>query len=90
MKPANMLPLALASLVLSGLAGCATDPERMVTQAVEPAATECDVTGTRIRAKPPECAPKGYPFRSYSMEELQSTGRIDLLEQLRVLDPAIQ
>ena len=89
MKPAILLPLALASLAWLSLAGCAATPQPMTAQAVEPA-PECDVTGSRIRSKEAQCVPKGYPFRSYSMEELQSTGRIDLAEQLRVLDPAFQ
>lgn len=42
---------------------------------------------TRIKAKPEEGCAGPKPFRSYSAEDLQTTGKIDVAEALRELDP---
>lgn len=59
-----------------------------------PDVKRCDPEiGSRIARKPVAgkgCEPQPQPFvRSYSREELQSTGRVDLDEALTVLDPSI-
>jgi hypothetical protein len=51
---------------------------------------QCDTApGSRIRqAKPADCKKMAkQPFRSYSKEELDSTGETDINEALRKLDP---
>ena len=51
---------------------------------------KCDAApGSRIRqAKPADCKKLAkQPFRSYSKEELDSTGETDINEALRKLDP---
>jgi len=56
-------------------------------------AAKCDVApGSRVRqAKPEDCQKIAkQPFRSYSKEELDSTGETNVAEALRKLDPAIR
>jgi hypothetical protein len=56
--------------------------------AVPPKFVRSDCTGTRIRAsagKP--CGPSSTLLRSYSQEDLQRTGQIQVGDALRLLDP---
>jgi hypothetical protein len=71
---------------LIALAGCATTPETRFSGAASEARTsDCIQTGTRIRLTEDQCSPS--PGRSYSQEELQSTGGMTVVESLRKLDP---
>ena len=91
MPSARFLPAACIAAVLLGLGACATQPGSLAaTDSDSEVGTDCIATGTRIRGSDGECSPKGYPFRSYSAEELQATGALDLAEALRQIDPAIQ
>jgi len=77
--------IVIAGCVLA-LAGCATTPEtRFSGTASEARAADCIQTGTRIRLTEGECSLS--PGRSYSQEELQSTGGMTVVESLRKLDP---
>lgn len=55
----------------------------------KPDAKECEMnTGSRIRPQKADgCKPVKQPYRTYTQEELQRTGSIDLGEALRQLDP---
>jgi hypothetical protein len=91
MPSARFLPAALLAGALLALGACAAQPAPLA--ASDGAAADrsgCIPTGSRIRTRDGECSPRGYPFRSYSAEELQATGEIDLLEALRQIDPAFQ
>jgi uncharacterized lipoprotein YajG len=85
----TILPL-FATLGL--MAGCAAQPEQVA--ATDAAAQEqCaqQFTGSRIRsADNTRCAPQGYPSRSYTAEELATTGEMDMSEALRKLDPTFR
>jgi hypothetical protein len=55
--------------------------------------TKCDAApGSRIKlSKPEECKKLAkQPFRSYSKEELDTTGEMDVGDALRKLDPAVR
>lgn len=91
MPSARFLPAACVAAALLGLGGCAAQPGSLAaTDGDSAVPADCIATGTRIRGRDGDCSPKGYPFRSYSAEELQATGAIDLAEALRQIDPAIQ
>ena len=53
---------------------------------------DCEqVTGSRIRTdRRGNCAPVGYPFKSFSQAELEATGEMDLNSALRQMDPAFR
>jgi hypothetical protein len=82
------------------LAACST-PMRVASQG-EPSPSEasmslgpdassgCDtVTGSRVtRRADGECRQSSYPFRSFSKEDLERTGSMELGDQLRDVDPA--
>lgn len=81
---------------LAALGGCATPKPASLAQAEATPLQQCEqVTGSRIRpasrsGSAVDCEPVGHPFRSYSAEELQSTGEMNLSEALRQLDPAFR
>ncbi len=88
--------LAAASAVL--LAACST-PSKLAMQGKESPSEalmnqrevglqHCDyVTGSRInRPTDGACRQSSYPFRSFSREDLESTGYVGLGEQLRSID----
>jgi hypothetical protein len=80
--------LILIAGCLAALAGCATDPEaRLSAIGTQPESEPCIQTGTRIRLDEGECA--AVSGRTYSQEELQSTGAFSLAESLRKLDPSL-
>lgn len=85
--------LAAGLVVMLPLAGCAgMAPARVAdAQAGESAEPDCAyATGSRIRPRQVNrCAPNR-PLRSYSKEELDATGEIDLNNALRELDPAFR
>lgn len=86
MKKVALLLLVAVCLGAGGVKA-ADAPARPDVKRCEP------VTGSRIAVKPAagqRCDKPSQPFlRSYSREELQSTGRVDLDEALNVLDPSI-
>lgn len=89
--------LLATGLVLAVLTGCATQPATTAksatdTQTVIAQSDSCEAaTGSRIRGTAKEnCSPVGYPIKSYSSDDLNSTGSIDLAEALRTLDPGIR
>lgn len=91
MPTARFLPAALLAATLLALGACASQPAPLAANDSEAAdRSNCVATGSRIRMRDGDCSPKGYPFRSYSAEDLQATGEIDLLEALRQMDPAFQ
>lgn len=91
MPAARFLSATLLAAVLLGLGACASQPSPLAARESDTAdRSSCIPTGSRIRTRDGDCSPKGYPFRSYSAEELQDTGEIDLLEALRQIDPAFQ
>lgn len=47
-------------------------------------------TGSRIRQRDAKSACNGQPGRSYTKDELDSTGHTDLADALRALDPAVR
>jgi hypothetical protein len=85
----TILPLSVA---LGLLAGCAAQPQQVAaTDAAAPAQCAQQYTGSRIRSSDAtKCAPQGYPSRSYSAEELATTGEMDMSEALRKLDPTFR
>ncbi len=89
---ARVLPAALLAAALLGLGACAAQPAAPLAanDNAAPDHDNCTPTGSRIRSRDGDCTPKGYPFRSYSAEELQNTGQISLGEALRQIDPAFR
>jgi hypothetical protein len=90
---------AFAAVLLAPVAVLAADEapatRPAAKEASEPKKTDAAckaATGTRIRPKKQTSCEKAanLPLRSYSAEELQSTGHIDLVEALRELNPAVQ
>lgn len=91
MPSARFLSATLLAAVLLVTAACASQPTPLAANDNASAdRSSCIPTGSRIRTRDGDCSPKGYPFRSYSAEELQDTGEIGLLEALRQIDPAFQ
>lgn len=89
MTPRHLV-CAAAVLALAPLAACVTPPAAMQASSETVALQECrQVTGSRIRTRE-QCEPVGYPFQSFSAEDLQGTGQIDLNQALRQLHPAFQ
>lgn len=88
---ARVLPAALLAAALLGLGACAAQPAPLAAnESVAAERDNCTPTGSRIRSRDGDCTPRGYPFRSYSVEELEATGEIDLVEALREIDPAFR
>jgi hypothetical protein len=95
-------PIALICLVALGAASAAMAGEQKATTATPAAATttadakpkslvkQCAaVTGTHIRPRVEnECKASNGPQRSYSKDEIERTGQIDMAEALRRLDPS--
>jgi uncharacterized membrane protein len=93
MKSIKFLLAAALAATLGLLAACATRPAAVAANGPERVAgvEQCEqVTGSRIRPKNSDCTSPGYPYRSYSAEQLQGTGEIDLVEALRRIDPAFR
>ena len=74
----------LPLLAAMAATGCASAPPKQANVA-QPRG--CVTTGSRIPQDQNPCATFG---RSYTAEELQQTGHIDMARALRTLDPAIQ
>ena len=84
-----LVPLAvLAADAPAAAAAAAKEAARKEVEAKKASALCEAVTGTRIRpAKDDNCRASVSPFRSYTAEDLQQTGKIGLAEALRDLDP---
>ena len=92
----NTRPLILAfaaTLVLAGATAAADEtpvsPKPTADAAAKPATkapADCPVSGSRLRQKAPNCV-SATPTRSYSQQELQTTGEMDLGQALKKLDP---
>jgi hypothetical protein len=83
--------LAAASAIV---AGCAL-PAPQLANADRGEATSLErceqVTGSRILRRSTEgCEAVNYPLKSFSAEQIQGTGEMDLHDALRMLDPAFQ
>lgn len=81
-----------STLIAATLAGCATQPPQVAANDGVALEQQCQsVTGSRIQdAHREKCEPVGYPFRSYSRDELDATGEIDIGEALRQIDPTFR
>jgi hypothetical protein len=79
-------------IALMLLGGCASQPAVVANHAAATPVEACEVvTGSRIRAQDRVgCSPVGYPFKSISVDSLEATGQINLVEALRALDPAFR
>lgn len=93
MRPkTNMAGGAVAAAALGLMAGCAGQPAQLAATPEPAASQECAVvTGSRIAPEARhDCKPVGYPFRSYSAQDLEATGHMDLADALRSIDPAFR
>jgi hypothetical protein len=82
-----------AAVLLAPAAALAADTATKTTSDAKPKKVTTEAcqgsTGSRIKpAKPADCKASKYALRTYSSDELQRTGEIDLTEALRKLDPA--
>lgn len=82
-----------AAVLLAPAAALAADTATKAAPVAKPksaAAEQCqENTGSRIRAtKAGSCRPSMLALRSYSSDDLQRTGEIDMAQALRKLDPA--
>jgi hypothetical protein len=92
----NTRPLMLAIAATFALASAnafADEPptarKSSVAEPAKPAAkaqTHCSGSGSHIRRKAPNCASSA-PMRSYSQQDLETTGDTDLGQALKKLDP---
>jgi hypothetical protein len=91
--------LILGVLVAAASVGCATTQNspadtRAASNSLDASAARVDPTcvkdtGTRIkRSENQPCSTQ--PGRTYTQRELQDTGRFDMAEALRTLDPRLQ
>jgi hypothetical protein len=83
------LPLSIALALM--LAACATEPstpERSTTAAAKPPAGCVAQTATRIPLKDGSMACAGFGS-TYSKQDIDNTGQVDLGRALPMLDPAI-
>ncbi|HMA10807.1 MAG TPA: hypothetical protein VKO83_02890 [Steroidobacteraceae bacterium] len=99
MKNRSLLAAGVASLfMVAGMASAEdTDDARPARQETQKKATpepaKCThAPGSHIKlAKPGDCAKAARgPYRSYSRDELDSTGETNLADALRKLDPSIR
>lgn len=91
--------LVFGVLVAAAVMGCATSSQkspadsRAAQNSLQTASAAVDRhcahdTGTRIKQPPDKCVTQ--PSRTYTQKELEDTGRIDVADALRQLDPSIQ
>jgi hypothetical protein len=98
MKLRNLILACGISALLAPVTLLAADPETKATTATTEAAAKpkhamrCDsVSGTRIQPSPKDnCKSAITPYRSYSKEDLDRTGKTNLAEALREIDPIFQ
>jgi hypothetical protein len=87
--------LLASAAMLAAEAEKAPAPKAAEKMSSEPAKTSASckaTTGTRIQSKKKDGCEKvaSQPIRSYSAEELESTGKLKLAEALKELDPAVR
>ena len=91
MSPRKTLSTLAPAMLAATLGACATAPAPQLAATEGTSLESCQqVTGSRIRTDRATCAPVGYPYKSFSKEDIESTGQIDLLQALRQLNPAFQ
>ena len=92
MKSGKIFGALVAGIALAPLVGCVAPATLADNEPVSLESQECEaLTGTRIRTKATgECRPSTTPFKSYSAEELRSTGEADLGNALRQIDPSFR
>jgi len=91
MKSRALFPAAALVAAIAPLAACVSQSPTLAAKEGTQLEPPCgEITGTRIRTDREECAPVGLPLKSFSAEELQSTGELDMAEALRQLDPAFR
>lgn len=82
-----------AAVLAEESAATAKTPDKTESQAKpdKTAKTQCaQTTGSRIKpAKSRDCSPSTSAVRTYSGEQLRETGKLDTVEALRQLDPAV-
>jgi hypothetical protein len=86
----NLRNLILSLTVAGAFCAPALSADETPKSAAKPAkhAAACpEVSGSRIRPRIENDCKGAKPFRSYSQEDLQRTGEIDINEALRKLDP---
>lgn len=90
--PIRLAALAAALLIpLGALAADSPQPkaeQKAAQKAGQKVDKDCEVsTASRIHRSKTDCPKDMQPTRSYSKQELESTGQIDTGEALRRLDP---
>ena len=95
MKLRNLILACGISALLVPVTLLAADPETKATTeatAKPKHAMRCDnVSGTRIQPSPKDnCKSPITPYRSYSKEDIDRTGKTNLAEALREIDPIFQ
>jgi hypothetical protein len=83
-----LLAMSLAGVFAEPVAlGADTETPTKEAKAVKPLAKCAAVTGSHIRPKVENGCEARKPNRSYTLEDIQRTGEIDLNQALRRLDP---
>jgi hypothetical protein len=93
MKYRSGLIAGMASLFMVAGIASAEDAAAPAADAKPTKEAKCTVApGSHIRlAKPQDCARAAHgPYRSYSKEELDTTGETSVADALRKLDPSIR
>lgn len=85
---AAALLLPLGAVAADAAAPAADAPKASTAKPVKKTTLECDTTSSRIRRdKGGKCTPSSAPTRTYTKEDIDSTGQTDLTEALKRLDP---
>jgi hypothetical protein len=88
----RVIALSAAALLTPWVCMAGDKPSADAAAAKKKSTAPCDhVTGSRIRPSAARnCESSVRPFRSYSAEELQQAGEINLDEALRKIDPVFR
>jgi hypothetical protein len=81
---------AVLGAVVVLVAGCATAPGRLTANNETPLEECTQTTATRIRSKDRNDCQTASATKSFSADEIQSTGELNLSDALRRLDPTFQ
>jgi hypothetical protein len=85
---AALLALPLGTVMAAEAPAASPAPARAAPEARHKEPAPCDVTSTRIRRnRNGDCPASSQPTRSYTKDDLDSTGQTDVGEALRRLDP---
>lgn len=91
MKARALLPLLASVALVAPLGGCVSQPVRMTHHEASPVKVCDQVTGSRIHHRQNgECQSAGYPFMSFTAEQLQATGQFGIGDALRQVSPAFR